>query len=77
MHRTISGLELVKFLSKKGFTIYGRKGSHVKMICVQRNTKTIVPQHDEIARGTLNSILRQAKLTEEEINELFFVTFFF
>jgi len=71
MPKTISGLDLVKFLTKKGFEIHSRKGSHVKLISVQRNTKTIVPLHDEISKGTLNSILRQAKLTEEEINELF------
>ena len=71
MPKTISGLELVKFLTKKGFEVYSRKGSHVKLVSIQRNTKTIVPQHEEISKGTLNSILRQAKLTQEEINELF------
>ena len=70
MPKTISGLELVKFLTKKGFEIYTRKGSHVKLISISRSTKTIVPQHDELSVGTLNSILRQAKLTEEEIKEL-------
>lgn len=61
----------MKFLTKKGFEVYSRKGSHVKLISIQRNTKTIIPLHGEISKGTLNSILRQAKLTEEEINELF------
>lgn len=71
MPKSISGFELVKFLSKKGFTIYSRKGSHVKLISVERNTKTIVPQHKVLSKGTLNSILRQTKLSEEEINEIF------
>lgn len=71
MPKTVSGIELVKFLNKKGFEVYSQKGSHVKLISVQRITKTIVPQHKELSKGTLNSILRQAKLTEEEINELF------
>jgi predicted RNA binding protein YcfA (HicA-like mRNA interferase family) len=71
MPKTISDFELVKFLNKKGFEVYSRKGSHVKLISIQRNTKTIVPLHEEISKGTLNSILRQAKLTREEINELF------
>jgi predicted RNA binding protein YcfA (HicA-like mRNA interferase family) len=70
MPKVVSGLLLVKLLSKKGFQIYSQKGSHVKMICKERNTKTIVPIHKEIARGTLNSILKQAKLSEEEIAEL-------
>ncbi|MBU2100599.1 type II toxin-antitoxin system HicA family toxin [Candidatus Micrarchaeota archaeon] len=70
MPKTVSGLKLVKFLKKKGFEIYSRKGSHVKMISIERNTKTIIPMHKEIAVGTLNSILKQAELSEEEIKEL-------
>lgn len=70
MPKKISGLNLVKFLGKKGFDVYSRKGSHVKMVSLTRNTKTIVPMHSEISRGTLNSIFKQAKLSEEEIAEL-------
>lgn len=71
MPKTISGFELTKFLIKKGFKIHNRKGLHAKLICIQRNTKIIVSQHNEISKGTLNSILKQAKLTEKEIEELF------
>ncbi len=70
MLKTISGLKLIKFLKKKGFEIYSKKGSHVKMISIQRNTKTIILLHSEISIGTLNSILKQAKLTEKEVKEL-------
>jgi len=70
MPKSFCGLELVKFLSKKGFSVYGRKGSHVKLISAERNAKTIVPMHNEISKGTLNSIFRQAKLSESEIKEL-------
>ena len=70
MPKPVSGRELVKFLSKKGFEIYGRKGSHVKLISLERNTKAIVPMHKEISMGTLNAIIKQAKLSEEEIKEL-------
>lgn len=70
MPKVVSGIEVTKFLSKKGFQIYSRKGSHVKMVSIERNTKTIVPIHKEISRGTLQNILRQAKLTEKEIEEL-------
>lgn len=70
MPKTVSGKELIKFLSKKGFEIYSQKGSHVKMISKERQTKTIVPMHKEIARSTLHLIFKQAKLSEEEIKEL-------
>lgn len=71
MPKILSGLELIKFLGKKGFEIYSRKGSHVKMISRERNTKTIVPIHREISRKTLQDIIRQTKLSEKEIAELF------
>ena len=70
MPKTFSGLDIIKFLEKKGFTIYSRKSSHVKMISQERNTKTIVPMHKEVSRGTLNAIIRQAKLSAEEISDL-------
>ncbi|MFA4855134.1 MAG: type II toxin-antitoxin system HicA family toxin [archaeon] len=70
MPKTVSGLELAKFLSRKGFQIYGRKGSHAKMVSISRNAKAIIPMHKEISKGTLNAILKQAKLNETEIAEL-------
>ena len=70
MHKTVSGLEMAKFLQSKGFSVYSRKGSHVKMISKERHAKTIVPMHGTISIGTLNAIFRQAKLSEEEILEV-------
>lgn len=70
MPKIISGLTLVKFLAKNGFQVYSRKGSHVKLISHQRQTKTIIPMHGQISKGTLNSIIKQAKLTEKEIQNL-------
>ena len=52
MHKKVSGKKLVKFLSKKGFSVYSRKGSHVKMINQERQAKTIIPMHKEISLGT-------------------------
>lgn len=70
MPKTISGRELLKFLSKKGFSVYSTRGSHFKLISRERQTRTIVPMHKEIATGTLRAIIKQAKLSEEEIKEL-------
>lgn len=70
MPKTVSGFELIQFLTKKGFQVYSRKGSHVKLVSLERKTKTIVPMHRQISRGTLHSIFNQAKLTPSEINEL-------
>lgn len=70
MPKTVSGLEIVKFLTRLGFEAYSRKSTHVKMISRARQAKTIVPMHRELARGTLQSIFRQAKLSPEEIASL-------
>jgi predicted RNA binding protein YcfA (HicA-like mRNA interferase family) len=69
----ISGHEIVKVLSKIGFTVVGRKGSHVRL--KRRRGKeiliVIVPMHRELAKGTLRSILRQANLTVEDLLRLY------
>jgi predicted RNA binding protein YcfA (HicA-like mRNA interferase family) len=68
----VSGHKAIKALTKAGFEVVGRKGSHVRL---KKKTpiKTyivIVPLHPEIKTGTLRSILRQAGLTREEFIEL-------
>jgi predicted RNA binding protein YcfA (HicA-like mRNA interferase family) len=68
----ISGREILKILSKIGFVIVGRKGSHVRMKR-QRGKEVlivIIPMHSELAKGTLRSILRQANITAEDLNRL-------
>lgn len=63
----VSGKDLIKALTKIGFKIYSHHGSHVKLISYERHAKTIVPTHKTIAPGTLNAILKQSKVTKEEI----------
>jgi len=67
----ISGKELIKFLSKRGFYVDGQKGSHIKMKKKNGETLvTIVPLHKQIDPGTLLDILRQTKLEKENLKEL-------
>ena len=65
----ISGKEMAKILSKFGYSVLDQKGSHLIMQGVREGTKrkVVVPQHSEIAKGTLLSILKQAGLTREEL----------
>ncbi|MGY5880965.1 MAG: type II toxin-antitoxin system HicA family toxin [Candidatus Thorarchaeota archaeon] len=46
----------------------GRKGSHVRMklSTTPRNLVVIIPDHKELAQGTLRSILRQAGISFKE-----------
>lgn len=66
----ISARDLVKILSKIGYSVDHQTGSH--MILRNRNyphRRITVPNHKEIARGTLRSIIRQSGLTLDEFLE--------
>jgi predicted RNA binding protein YcfA (HicA-like mRNA interferase family) len=67
----VSGREVVKALGKIGYEIDRQRGSHI----VLRNgeppyRRLTVPDHDEVAKGTLRSIIRQAGLGVEEFKAL-------
>ncbi len=67
----VSGREVVKALEKIGYVLDRQRGSH--MILRQPNQphrRLTVPDHKEVARGTLRAIIRQAGLTVEEFNNL-------
>jgi predicted RNA binding protein YcfA (HicA-like mRNA interferase family) len=67
----ISGRAVVKALRKVGYEFDRQDGSHV----VLRHTdpphrRLTVPDHNEVAKGTLRAIIRQAGLTVEEFKAL-------
>ncbi|VVB92374.1 HicA toxin of bacterial toxin-antitoxin [uncultured archaeon] len=67
----ISGKEAVKAFSKKGYEVDHQTGSHI--ILRQReypHRRLTVPNHKEIAKGTLRGLIKQAGLTVEEYIEL-------
>jgi predicted RNA binding protein YcfA (HicA-like mRNA interferase family) len=68
----VSGRDAVKVLTRIGFEIVGRKGSHLRL--KRKRDKevliVVVPIHRELAKGTLRSILRQANLTVEDLIRL-------
>lgn len=60
----VSGDRLVRLLVKLGYEIARRKGSHITL---EKDTETgrhriTIPYHKEIAKGTLNDILRKVSL---------------
>jgi predicted RNA binding protein YcfA (HicA-like mRNA interferase family) len=68
----VSGRKVIKALTKAGFKVAGRRGTHIKLK-KKVNDKVfvvIVPDHAELARGTLKSILRQANITREDFLKL-------
>ncbi len=67
----IAGLELVKILTKIGFEVDHITGSHMILRrIIYPYIRITVPNHPEIAKGTLSSILRQAGLTREAFFKL-------
>jgi len=65
----LSGKDVVKVLSRLGYTISDQKGSHIHLRHPVRRPLT-VPSHPEIARGTLRVIIRDADLSVEKFLEL-------
>lgn len=64
----VSGEQLIKALQKAGFQTVRRKGSHVSL--QKGEFRTVVPLHDELAKGTLIAILKQCGLSKEDLIEL-------
>ena len=62
----ISGRECVAALSKKGFHFKRQNGSHIILRRHDPFAQVVVPDHKELDRGTLRSIIRQAGLTIDE-----------
>lgn len=69
----LSGKEIIKFLSKSGFTVLDQKGSHVILFGEHDGIKRkpVVPLHSELDKGTLLSILKQAGLTRQDLEKYF------
>ena len=66
----LSAREVIKALSKLGFVAIRQSGSHVHLWHEAKRVLVTVPNHPELARGTLLSILKQARLAREEFMEL-------
>lgn len=62
--------KVIAALERLGFTKVRTKGSHLVMQRVDssgRRLVCVVPLHDEIAVGTLRSILRQGEVDPDEL----------
>ena len=67
----VSGKDAVKALLKIGYDIDHQRGSHI--VLRQRTSpyrRITIPNHNEIAKGTLRAIIRETGLTVEEFADL-------
>lgn len=66
----VSGRKLVKIFTKLGYEKVGQKGSHIKMRNESTGSVAIIPDHKELDRWTLKTILKQAEISEEVFNQI-------
>lgn len=66
----IAGRDCIRALERAGFYRKRQTGSHVVMRRDEPFAQVVVPDHDELDRGTLRAIIRQAGLSLEDFLEL-------
>ncbi|MHB1247096.1 MAG: type II toxin-antitoxin system HicA family toxin [Sulfuriferula sp.] len=64
----VSGRKVVAALAKIGFEKDRQKGSHIVLRQVEApHRRLVILDHDEVAKGTLRAIIKQAGLTVDEL----------
>ena len=66
----VSGAEAVRALQRVGWRIDRQRGSHVVLLKAGHVASLSVPQHPELAPGTLRALVRAAGLSVEEFAAL-------
>lgn len=62
--RGFSAAQVINILKRMGFSWTRTKGSHA--VLRRANSVCVIPLHNELAVGTLRSILRQANISVQE-----------
>ena len=62
----ISGAKTVRVLEKAGWKVDRQRGSHVVLLRAGMDVSLSVPQHRELAPGTLRALIRAAGMTVDE-----------
>lgn len=67
----VSGRAAMKALGKFGYGFDHQRGSHVVLRhVVPPHRRVAVPDHDELAKGTLRAIIREVGLSVDEFTAL-------
>lgn len=66
----ISGAEAIKAFGRAGWSVDRQRGSHAVMLKPGHIASLSIPQHKELAPGTLRSLIRASGLTVEEFVSL-------
>ena len=63
---SLSGQEVVRVFESFGWSVARQRGSHVVMTKPGEIVTLSIPNHKEVAKGTLRSLIRSANLTVDE-----------
>ncbi|MGD9552513.1 MAG: type II toxin-antitoxin system HicA family toxin [Candidatus Caldatribacteriota bacterium] len=67
----LSGQEVVKIFKRLGWEVVRHRGSHIILVKEGNIATLSVPNHHEVARGTLRSLIARAGLSVDEfLNEI-------
>ncbi|MDZ8035682.1 type II toxin-antitoxin system HicA family toxin [Nostoc sp. DedSLP04] len=66
----LSGQQCIKTLGKAGFYVLRQRGSHIILRRDEPFAEVVVPNHQELDKGTLRAIIRQVGLSVDEFIEL-------
>jgi predicted RNA binding protein YcfA (HicA-like mRNA interferase family) len=67
---TLSGRDVVKAFARAGWQMVRQRGSHMILVKNGHMATLSVPDHREVAKGTLRSLIRASGLTLEEFAAL-------
>jgi predicted RNA binding protein YcfA (HicA-like mRNA interferase family) len=62
----VSGRAAVKAFERLGWTVTRQSSSHIIMVRPDHTATLSIPDHNEVAKGTLRSLIRRADLTVDE-----------
>ena len=61
----LGGREIARIFARDGWQMVRQRGSHMILIKVGHGATLSVPDHREVAKGTLRSLIRSSGLTVE------------
>jgi predicted RNA binding protein YcfA (HicA-like mRNA interferase family) len=62
----LSGRKTVRAFEELGWQVARQRGSHIIMVKEGEITTLSIPDHKEVAKGTLRSLIRAAGITVDE-----------
>jgi predicted RNA binding protein YcfA (HicA-like mRNA interferase family) len=68
--KTFSGSRIAQALRRIGYVVDHQRGSHIFMHNLEKNISVVIPNHKEIKKGTLHSILKKVNLSIDELKDL-------